>query len=107
LASFQAIKDKKQRLHAVRDLIKQLPVAHHDTLRFLCIHLLKVVEFSQQNRMDLQNIALVFGPTLLRMDPVNATNDGFSQNIILQNELVQYILTNFDKLFVSKSNSIF
>jgi hypothetical protein len=86
-------------LQAVRELIKQLPQAHHDTLYYLCKHLLNVIELSQQNRMHLQNIALVFGPTLMRMDPVNATNNGFSQNIILQNDLVEYILSHFNELF--------
>ncbi len=83
----------------MRELIKQLPQPHRDTLYFLCQHLLKVVEQSSQNRMNLQNIALVFGPSLLRMDPVNSINNGYSENIILQNDIVEYILYHFNDLF--------
>lgn len=76
-----------------------MPVPHRDTLTCLSKHLLKVIEQSSLNRMTIQNIALVFGPNIMRSNPINDTNNGFNPNIMTQNILVEYLLTNFKELF--------
>ena len=60
-----SIKDKNQKIKSVSKIIKDLPQANHDTLKFLLQHLLRVKELSQENRMHIQNLAIVFGPTLM------------------------------------------
>ena len=55
--------------------------------------------------MHLQNMALVFGPTLLRLNPLNPANNCLNENIILQNDLIEYILYYYDELFEINKNS--
>jgi len=49
--------------------------------------------------MNIQNIALVFGPNIMRSNPINDSNNGFNPNIMTQNVLVEYLLSNFKDLF--------
>ena len=92
---FKAIQDRSKRLHYVQDLIKKLPLAHRETLRNLLRHLLKVIDLSSQNRMNLQNIALVFGPNIMRGNPLNDASTGFNPHIMTQNVIVEYLLGNW------------
>ena len=57
--------------------------------------------------MSVQNIAMVYGPSIMRSAPINNENFGFSQNIMLQNYLVEYMLANFKELFSFQSNAFF
>lgn len=45
--------------------INNLPDPNYATLRALMLHLHRVVENSSVNRMTSQNLAIVFGPTLM------------------------------------------
>jgi hypothetical protein len=60
------ITDAKQRLDAVRHLVCLLPVPNRDTLEMLLKLLDKVREHAATNRMDAFNLAMVFGPNLLK-----------------------------------------
>lgn len=104
---FLAIPDKAKKFVYVHELIKKMPIAHRETLRYLLKHLNKVIELSSQNRMGFQNIALVFGPNVMRSNPMSDTSFGFNPNIMTQNVIVEYMLTNFKELFSFQSNSIF
>jgi hypothetical protein len=42
-----------------------------ETLKFVCKHLKKVMERSDVNKMELRNLAIVFGPTLVRTSDDN------------------------------------
>ena len=46
--------------------ISLLPEHHYETLRFLTLHLSTVVSHADANKMDVRNLAIVFGPTLVR-----------------------------------------
>ncbi len=91
--------DKQERFKKIRELIKKMPICHRETLMYLCEHLLNVIQQSSQNRMNIQNIALVFGPNIMRSNPINDSNNGFNPNIMTQNVLVEYLLSNFKDLF--------
>jgi hypothetical protein len=85
-----------------------MPLSHRETLRYLLQHLLKVVMLSKENRMNVQNIALVFGPNIMRSNPINdAATFGFNPNIMTQNMVVEYLLSNFKDLYSFQTNSIF
>jgi len=45
--------------------ISEIPTPNRDTLAFLMIHLQKVVEFSEYNKMTENNLAKIFGPTII------------------------------------------
>ncbi|CAN7997410.1 unnamed protein product [Ixodes hexagonus] len=55
-----------QRLAALRALVHELPIHNFETLKFLMQHLKKVVAHSTTNKMEARNLAIVFGPTLVR-----------------------------------------
>lgn len=46
--------------------VQELPDHHYETLRFLMLHLSHIVSNSESNKMDVRNLAIVFGPTLVR-----------------------------------------
>ncbi|KAI0021402.1 hypothetical protein F4780DRAFT_778679 [Xylariomycetidae sp. FL0641] len=54
---------RRDSLHAI---INGLPDPNYATLRALTLHLHRVMENSAVNRMNSQNLAIVFGPTLLQ-----------------------------------------
>ncbi|KAM7209754.1 RHO GTPase-activating protein RGD1 [Naviculisporaceae sp. PSN 640] len=53
---------RRDSLHAI---INSLPDPNYATLRTLTLHLHKVIENAATNRMSSQNLAIVFGPTLM------------------------------------------
>uniref|UniRef100_A0AAV2JSN5 Rho GTPase-activating protein 21-like n=1 Tax=Knipowitschia caucasica TaxID=637954 RepID=A0AAV2JSN5_KNICA len=66
--------DSVERLKELKRLIQELPDHHFETLKFLCIHLKKVSENCEKNKMEPRNLAIVFGPTLVRTSEDNMTN---------------------------------
>ncbi|XP_042892748.1 rho GTPase-activating protein 21-like isoform X4 [Penaeus japonicus] len=60
------IEDPNQRLMELKRLVQELPDHHYETLRFLMLHLSHIVSNSESNKMDVRNLAIVFGPTLVR-----------------------------------------
>lgn len=46
----------------LKELLKELPDAHYSLLKYLCQFLIKVAEHHVENRMNLGNLATVFGP---------------------------------------------
>ncbi|XP_075778774.1 rho GTPase-activating protein 12 isoform X9 [Pelodiscus sinensis] len=91
-----AIKQEpRQRVHAVKDLIKQLPKPNQDTMQILFRHLKRVVENGEKNRMTYQSIAIVFGPTLLK--PEKET--GNMVHTVYQNQIVELILLELNSIF--------
>uniref|UniRef100_A0A1I8EKK0 Rho-GAP domain-containing protein n=1 Tax=Wuchereria bancrofti TaxID=6293 RepID=A0A1I8EKK0_WUCBA len=45
---------------------RKLPSAHYQTLKYLMEHLRAVVEHSDVNKMETRNLALMFGPSIVR-----------------------------------------
>uniref|UniRef100_A0A3B3DZ51 Rho GTPase activating protein 12 n=1 Tax=Oryzias melastigma TaxID=30732 RepID=A0A3B3DZ51_ORYME len=88
--------DYKQRVNAVKDLIKKLPKPNHDTMQALFKHLRRVVEHGEANRMTSQSVAIVFGPTLLR--PETETGN-IAVHMVYQNQIVELILLEYDSVF--------
>eukprot|EP00053_Salpingoeca_punica_P019710 m.201552 g.201552 ORF g.201552 m.201552 type:complete len:753 (-) comp17707_c0_seq2:1672-3930(-) len=60
------ISDKDERMKTLKGLILQLPTENQFTLRMLFEHLLRVAAHGDVNKMLCNNLAIVFGPTLLR-----------------------------------------
>ncbi|XP_005994734.1 rho GTPase-activating protein 12b isoform X8 [Latimeria chalumnae] len=93
----QAIKTQdKHRVHAIRDLIKQLPKPNQDTMQALFKHLKKIIDNGEVNRMTTQSVAIVFGPTLLR--PEKETGN-IAVHMVYQNQIVELILLEYDSIF--------
>ncbi|XP_008010505.1 rho GTPase-activating protein 27 isoform X3 [Chlorocebus sabaeus] len=90
------LQDQAQRSRCVRDLVRSLPAPNHDTLRMLFQHLCRVIEHGEQNRMSVQSVAIVFGPTLLRPE-VEETS--MPMTMVFQNQVVELILQQCADIF--------
>uniref|UniRef100_A0A670JB15 Rho GTPase activating protein 21 n=1 Tax=Podarcis muralis TaxID=64176 RepID=A0A670JB15_PODMU len=66
--------DPVERLKTLKRLIRDLPEHHYETLKFLSAHLKTVAENSEKNKMEPRNLAIVFGPTLVRSSEDNMTH---------------------------------
>uniref|UniRef100_A0A9J8A8X4 Rho GTPase activating protein 27, like n=1 Tax=Cyprinus carpio carpio TaxID=630221 RepID=A0A9J8A8X4_CYPCA len=90
--------DYSQKVSYIRDLVRNLPLPNHDTMEVLFRHLRKVIEHGEQNRMSVQSMAIVFGPTLLR--PQEEFN--ITMHMVFQNQIVELVLNEFNELFQTK-----
>ncbi|XP_037318887.2 rho GTPase-activating protein 23-like isoform X2 [Pungitius pungitius] len=68
------IEDAEDRLKTMKKLLHDLPDHYHHTLKFLVGHLKKVADHCELNKMEPRNLALVFGPTLVRTSEDNMTD---------------------------------
>ncbi|XP_054318993.1 rho GTPase-activating protein 45 isoform X6 [Pongo pygmaeus] len=57
----------------LRELLRDLPPENRASLQYLLRHLRRIVEVEQDNKMTPGNLGIVFGPTLLRPRPTEAT----------------------------------
>ncbi|KHJ94965.1 RhoGAP domain protein [Oesophagostomum dentatum] len=54
------------RLHKLRNLLRKLPRHHYATLKYIIYHLSEITKNSQVNKMETRNLALMFGPSIVR-----------------------------------------
>ncbi|XP_067872378.1 rho GTPase-activating protein 45-like isoform X2 [Heterodontus francisci] len=57
----------------LKELLKDLPPANKATLQHIIRHLSRISELEQHNKMSPSNLGIVFGPTLMRPRPTEAT----------------------------------
>ncbi|XP_028923693.1 oligophrenin-1 [Ornithorhynchus anatinus] len=84
-----------ERLGAIHSLVYKLPSKNREMLELLIRHLVSVCELSRENLMTPANMAVVFGPTLMRAqeDTVAAM-----MNIKFQNIVVEILIEHFGKI---------
>uniref|UniRef100_A0A7N9AZU0 Rho GTPase activating protein 21b n=1 Tax=Mastacembelus armatus TaxID=205130 RepID=A0A7N9AZU0_9TELE len=85
--------DSVERLKELKRLIHELPDHHYETLKFLCAHLKRVSDNCEKNKMEPRNLAIVFGPTLVRTSEdnmINMVNHMPDQCKIVENLIQQY-----------------
>ncbi|XP_064613570.1 uncharacterized protein LOC135477414 isoform X3 [Liolophura sinensis] len=58
--------DPMRRMLSLKRLLHDLPEHHFETFRHLAAHLKLVAMHEEYNKMDSRNLAIVFGPTLIR-----------------------------------------
>ncbi|XP_043087923.1 rho GTPase-activating protein 23 isoform X3 [Puntigrus tetrazona] len=68
------MENASDRLKTMKKLIRDLPDHYFHTLKFLIGHLKTVADSSEKNKMEPRNLALVFGPTLVRTSEDNMTD---------------------------------
>uniref|UniRef100_A0A3B3D1Y0 Rho GTPase activating protein 21b n=1 Tax=Oryzias melastigma TaxID=30732 RepID=A0A3B3D1Y0_ORYME len=85
--------DPVERLKKLKRLVYELPKHHFETLKFLCAHLKRVSDNCEKNKMEPRNLAIMFGPTLVRTsedDMTNMVNHMPDQCKIVENLIQQY-----------------
>jgi hypothetical protein len=75
---------------SLKQSLKKLPKANFESLQFILEFLLKLSAQSEVNKMTISNIAIVFGPCLVRL---NAKDDQLTQ---VMKETVDYIFKAAD-----------
>ncbi|XP_028175842.1 rho GTPase-activating protein 23-like [Ostrinia furnacalis] len=91
--AFIAADRSPERARQLRRLVRALPDAHYETLKYLVQHLRRVVALAPHNKMEARNLAIVFGPTLVRAasdDMLAMVNDMSSQCRIIESFLTHY-----------------
>ncbi|KAK9323033.1 hypothetical protein V1517DRAFT_114317 [Lipomyces orientalis] len=81
------IQNRQSRLDMFYVLLRQLPPENYSLLKALSRFLIKIVEKSNQNKMNVRNIGIVFAPTL---------------NI--SNALVQIFIADYSLLFIDRKS---
>ncbi|XP_075260572.1 uncharacterized protein LOC142352090 [Convolutriloba macropyga] len=108
-------REETERLDSMRRVINQLPTHNLETLKYLMRHLDKIAKHSEENKMDVTNLATVFGPTLLRSPsssdalpgpsgkgaPVNQKDDMISiwGDMLEQRSIIEAIISHQTYLF--------
>ncbi|XP_069809510.1 rho GTPase-activating protein 27 isoform X2 [Dendropsophus ebraccatus] len=94
----EAIKfsDQNQKIRRLKELILSLPPPNLETMRLLFSHLCRVIEHKDSNRMSVQSVAIVFGPTLLRPE---LEGGNIAMNMVYQNQIVEQILLQYKFIF--------
>lgn len=64
--SVSEMNDKKEKISAYKDLLTRLPAIEYYTLRKLIGHLHFIQSLKSRNKMDVANLSIVWGPTLLQ-----------------------------------------
>ncbi|XP_053089137.1 rho GTPase-activating protein 21 isoform X3 [Pangasianodon hypophthalmus] len=89
--------DGVERLKALKRLIHELPEHHYETLKFLSGHLKTVSENCEKNKMEPRNLAIVFGPTLVRTSEDNMTH--MVTHMPDQYKIVETLIQQYDWFF--------
>ncbi|XP_043664591.1 uncharacterized protein LOC122627518 isoform X2 [Vespula pensylvanica] len=93
------IEDPQRRMATIRKLLRDLPEHHFETLKYLMLHLKKIVEHSEVNKMEAKNLAIVFGPTLVRASGSRDNMVTMVTDMSHQCKIVESLLNNVDWFF--------
>nr|XP_023679280.1 rho GTPase-activating protein 21 isoform X6 [Paramormyrops kingsleyae] len=96
------LEDATERLKTLKRLLHELPSHHYETLKFLSAHLKTVAENSEKNKMEPRNLAIVFGPTLVRSSEDNMTH--MVTHMPDQYKIVETLIQHYDWFFTEDGN---
>ncbi|XP_055712401.1 active breakpoint cluster region-related protein isoform X2 [Phlebotomus papatasi] len=75
--------NEAERSKELLTIFNELPQPNKDTINFILDHLIRVHQQEAENKMSLHNLAMVFGPTLLRPGPVTGKQkDGLETSTV-------------------------
>ncbi|CAM9531488.1 unnamed protein product [Lampetra planeri] len=88
--------NEEDRIECVHGLVYDLPESHRQMLNIIIAHISNVASHSKENLMTVANLAVCFGPTVMRpeVETVAALIDIKFQNIV-----IEILVENYDKIF--------
>ncbi|KAI6044486.1 Rho GTPase activation protein [Pisolithus marmoratus] len=105
-----AAKIENDRLRHIRlhERVNDLPDSNYATLKYFMGHLHKIAQCEADNSMSIQNLAIVFGPTLFGQVS-NGSTSGHA-NVTMadapyQNRAIETILEHYTDIFVDESEA--
>ncbi|XP_078047202.1 rho GTPase activating protein at 19D isoform X2 [Augochlora pura] len=93
------VEDPQRRMTTIRKLLRDLPEHHFETLKYLMFHLKRIVEHSEINKMEAKNLAIVFGPTLVRASGSRDNMVTMVTDMSHQCRIVESLLNNVEWFF--------
>ncbi|XP_039566374.1 protein FAM13A isoform X1 [Passer montanus] len=92
---YQDSRNDMQKESYLKELLKELPDVHYCLLKYLCQFLVKVAEHHVENKMNLCNLATVFGPNCFHVP------SGFEgmKELEICNKIMTKMLENYNTLF--------
>lgn len=93
--SVSEMKSHDDKIDAYKELLRRLPTVEFQTLKKLLGHLHFIQTQKDVNKMKAQNLALVFGPTL--MQPQN--NENVYTMDTRDNDVIAELIINYKKLY--------
>ncbi|XP_032160636.1 rho GTPase-activating protein 45 isoform X1 [Mustela erminea] len=91
----------------LRELLQDLPPENRATLTYLLRHLRRIVAVEQDNKMTPGNLGIVFGPTLLRPRPTEATVSLSSLvDYPHQARIVETLITHYGLIFEEEPEEV-
>jgi hypothetical protein len=68
------INDRDTKLYQLQSLTERLPPVNRDTLKYLTGHLARIAKLVSENKMTVDNLSVIFGPTLMTVDGQEASD---------------------------------
>ncbi|XP_064272986.1 protein FAM13A isoform X6 [Passer domesticus] len=92
---YQDSRNDMQKESYLKELLKELPDIHYCLLKYLCQFLVKVAEHHVENKMNLCNLATVFGPNCFHVP------SGFEgmKELEICNKIMTKMLESYNTLF--------
>ncbi|KAG2184658.1 hypothetical protein INT43_000571 [Umbelopsis isabellina] len=94
-----ALQDHDERVLAIKRVTKQLPPNNYNLLKRVIEHFVVVTDYESSNHMYATNLAIVFGPTLLRPAPGPVSFATTMANIGHQQNIVKNLITHYHFVF--------
>ncbi|GLB43374.1 putative fes/CIP4, and EFC/F-BAR homology domain containing protein [Lyophyllum shimeji] len=103
----EAAKIENDRLRHIRlhERVNELPDPNYATLKYFLGHLHRINQQAAVNQMSMQNLAIVFGPTLFGVVPGSGQGNGGMADATLQNLAIETILNHYNDIFIDESES--
>ncbi|PAV59050.1 hypothetical protein WR25_10759 isoform E [Diploscapter pachys] len=83
--------------------LRKLPRHHYETLKFLIIHLAEITKNSDVNKMETRNLALMFGPSIVRPSDDNMAT--MVTHMSDQCKIIETLIYYHDWMFDSESTA--
>ncbi|KAF4610559.1 hypothetical protein D9613_006706 [Agrocybe pediades] len=101
----EAAKIENDRLRHIRlhERVNELPDPNYATLKYFLGHLHRINQHASDNSMSMQNLAIVFGPTLFGQHASANGQGGVMADQSLQNTAIETILNHFTDIFIDES----
>lgn len=97
------LEDREKGIHELKRQLADLPSINLNLLLYICRFLDEVQSHSTVNKMDVQNLAAVFGPNVLR--PKLEEPDETKRGPALVQQLMSVMISEHDKLFPTEDIS--
>ncbi|XP_073509925.1 GEM-interacting protein isoform X1 [Phyllobates terribilis] len=90
---------RQEAIQQMKDILCQLPASNYNTLRHLTAHLYRVSERFEDNKMNPNNLGIIFGPTLIRPAPDQDKPMTCLLDSGNQAQAVEFLINNYEKIF--------